>query len=199
MTDRRTLLAATAASAGLAVLGTAGVAAHNDPGYGYGPPGGAQSALDQLAIITRINSYGFDYDAGRIVAWATSMFTADVVLNKELAGNPIGQPIVGRDALIAYSTPTAAAWKKAGIQRRHSVASVRVLSLARSSATADCYMVITSTPPTLQTELATSGFYRFNLVKQRGAWLIKSYILGLDGIPGSPPGTVRNPNELYDA
>ncbi|MEU6192220.1 nuclear transport factor 2 family protein [Streptomyces sp. NPDC047061] len=136
----------------------------------------AQEAADRFAILDTIGRYAWSYDERDLDALA-GVFTEDAVWVGDVMGSvPIG-PISGRDDIVEW---LHGHMKSQTTQRRHCTMNPVVTSWDGATAQVQTYLLLFSAPSGT-TELVTTGFYRFDLVKQpTGEWLISHLFGGFD-------------------
>ena len=130
---------------------------------------------DRLLVLDVINRYAWGYDE-RDLASLERTFTADAVCDGSVAGSVEVEPYEGRDEIVA--------WLKGYMddqadQRRHVITNPVFVSQTDTTAVVNTYLVLISVSSG-QARLVTSGYYRFELQKVAGAWMISHLFGGFD-------------------
>ncbi|GAB91304.1 nuclear transport factor 2 family protein [Gordonia rhizosphera] len=130
---------------------------------------------DRLVILDVVNRYGWSYDE-RDLDSLERTFTADAVFDGSVAGSVDVGPYEGREAIIEWLKGHMAAQQE---QRRHTILNPIFVSQTESTATVNCYLVLTAVADGVA-RLVTTGFYRFDLVNDDGAWSVRHVFGGFD-------------------
>lgn len=117
--------------------------------------------------------YSYAYDERRIEV-LRELFTPEARFSISIAGSG-DLTVVGREAIISWLGDIM---HSQADQRRHLVSNVIVEEITPASAVVVTYLAVYSVDDTAT--LATTGFYRFELVRQSGIWRIDHILDGLD-------------------
>jgi hypothetical protein len=142
-------------------------------------------AIDRFLIAERISRYGWAFDERRADLIADN-FTADAVWEGTIRDTePLG-PVEGRDAVVAWLTEF---WPRQHDQRRHVIVNTVIEELTETDATAQAYQLLMAARLG-EVAVETTGFYRFRLRQEEGAWRIAHLFSGYDApfVPGKLDG-----------
>lgn len=117
--------------------------------------------------------YSYAYDERRLDV-LRSLLTADAKFSISISGTE-AQSVEGRDTVVKWLSDIM---ESQDDQRRHVVSNVIIESISAERAVIVTYLAIFSAKVTA--ELATTGFYRFDLEKQDSVWRISHIFDGLD-------------------
>ena len=135
----------------------------------------ADEVKDRLLVLDVVNRYGWSYDE-RDIDSLRRTFAADAVFDGNVAGStPVG-PYEGRDAILVWLEGHMAAQAE---QRRHTLLNPIFVSQTESSVVVNTYLVLTAVAAG-QARLVTTGFYKFELAKRDGVWVISRVFGGFD-------------------
>ena len=136
----------------------------------------AQEAADRLAVLDTIGRYAWAYDARDLDALAGVLTEGAVWVGDVMGSVPVG-PFEGRQTIVEWLHEHM---KNQTSQRRHCTMNPVVTSWDGTTARVQTYLLLFAAPDA-KTELVTTGFYRFDLVKQpTGEWLISHLFGGFD-------------------
>jgi hypothetical protein len=151
--------------------------AHTAGFIALGEPAAVPSTLQELADrdLARESAlrYSYAYDERRLDV-LRSLLTADAKFSISISGSDV-QSVEGRDTVVDW---LADIMDSQDDQRRHVVSNVIIENLTANEAVIVTYLAIFSVKEAAQ--LATTGFYRFDLEKQDGVWRISHILDGLD-------------------
>ncbi len=148
-------------------------AGHVEPVGAQPIPEDAAELANRYALIETVQRYAYAYDE-RSLSALRELFTESVVFSYTVSGGPIGE-VRGRDAVIGWLDEIMASQAD---QRRHIVSNIVTQHLGYESATLVAYLALFSVAATAQ--LVTTGFYRFELLRQDDRWKISAVLDGLD-------------------
>lgn len=144
---------------------------------GFLPLASASRVADAAAswvIGERISTYAWAFDERRRELLSTC-FTEDAVWHGSLAGIEPVPPIRGREAIVDWLT---AYWDRQTDQRRHLLMSTQIDPLGADRARATCSLLLTAVETELR--IALTSFYRVELTRIDGDWLIDDLFEGGD-------------------
>jgi hypothetical protein len=151
--------------------------AHTAGFIALGEPAPVPSTLEELADrdLARESAlrYSYAYDERRLDV-LRSLLTEDAKFSISISGTD-AQSVEGRETVVDW---LADIMESQDDQRRHVVSNVIIENLSADEAVIVTYLAIFSVKETAQ--LATTGFYRFDLEKQDGVWRISHIFDGLD-------------------
>jgi SnoaL-like domain len=140
-------------------------------------PGPVPTTLQEVADrdLARESAlrYSYAYDERRLDV-LRSLLTADAKFSISISGAGVHTE-AGRDTVVAW---LAGIMEGQDDQRRHVVSNVIIEEINAKSAVITTYLAVFSIKETAQ--LATTGFYRFDLAKQDSIWRIRHIFDGLD-------------------
>jgi ornithine carbamoyltransferase len=117
--------------------------------------------------------YSYAYDERRLEV-LRSLLTADAKFSISISGSE-PQSVEGRDTVVEWLSDIMDSQDD---QRRHVVSNVIIEDISADRAVIVTYLAIFSIRETAQ--LATTGFYRFDMEKQDSVWRISHIFDGLD-------------------
>jgi hypothetical protein len=138
-------------------------------------------AIDRFLIGERISRYGWAFDERRLDLIADN-FTADAIWEGTVRDEERLGPIEGRDAVVAWLSEY---WSRQHDQRRHVIVNTVIEELGESEAVAQAYQLLMAARLG-EVAVETTGFYRFELRRDEGAWRIRRLFSGYDApfVPG---------------
>jgi hypothetical protein len=145
-------------------------------------PGNTQfNAIDRLAIINLINSYGFFIDQGRVTDFI-GLFTDHPVIEIWHGENKI---VSGWEQFKQTATERQARFRSEGVQRRHVLSPPRFDSQDDRSAAGQVYLRLYSIAGQVA-RLVSIGFYEFTVVKiqSQSQWKLHRWIAHVDAYEG---------------
>jgi hypothetical protein len=151
--------------------------AHSSGFLSLQKPGPVPTTLQEIADrdLARESAlrYSYAYDERRLDV-LRSLLTSDAKFSISISGAG-AHTESGRDTVVAW---LAGIMDGQDDQRRHVVSNVIIEEIDSESAVITTYLAVFSIRETAQ--LATTGFYRFDLVKQDSIWRIRHIFDGLD-------------------
>lgn len=130
---------------------------------------------DKLAIMERLNRYGWGYDANDR-AMLRDCFTSDATFAIHLAGTDGWGPYRGRDLIVDWMF---AAREMQSDQRRHCVTNFLFDELTDSRAAVRCFLTVTAAERG-KVRLVTTGTYQIEAARERESWRIRKLDVFLD-------------------
>jgi hypothetical protein len=151
--------------------------AHSSGFLSLQEPGPVPTTLQEIADrdLARESAlrYSYAYDERRLDV-LRSLLTADAKFSISISGAAVHTE-AGRDTVVAWLSGIMDGQDD---QRRHMVSNVIIEDINAENAVITTYLAVFSIKETAQ--LATTGFYRFDLVKQDSIWRISHIFDGLD-------------------
>lgn len=151
--------------------------AHTAGFMALGEPTTVPSTLEELADrdLARESAirYSYAYDERRLDV-LRSLLTENAKFSISISGSDV-QSVEGRDTVVSW---LAGIMDSQDDQRRHVVSNVIIEELTTHEAVIVTYLAIFSVKDAAQ--LATTGFYRFDMEKQDDVWRISHIFDGLD-------------------
>ncbi|MFT4081546.1 MAG: nuclear transport factor 2 family protein [Nocardioides sp.] len=140
---------------------------------------GVEESRDAAAVMDAIHRYVWAYDDRNLPA-VTEIFAEEVTWTVVVGPDDAGLTHSGRPAVLAWMSEALEAQLE---QRRHAVVNERVLRPGPENAQVLFTMLLFTTGGATQS-LAAAGFYRVDLVRRDGGWLITHIDSGFDAPAG---------------
>lgn len=122
-----------------------------------------------------INRYCWGFDDRRLDVMG-DCFLETATWDASVMGEVSIGPFIGREQILEWLSRF---WKYQTDQRRHVFTNLVVDSLEGNTAVAYCYLLLLGTSNS-ETQLESSGFYRFTLQYEEGRWFIAALTAGFD-------------------